>query len=97
VVSLNQQQVDEFNRIACDSMHILDDGTLKGIANPVRIGMADKHELSAYSVGTEVGLTFGYANQLDQFFTRAEPLKMLKIRPITQEGPLENELLLAAA
>jgi len=65
--------------------------TFKGIKilSPLELGLTDG---KSYPDDTEVGITFGYANQVQQFFYRTEPLVVVDVQTLMPGAPLKNEI-----
>lgn len=94
-VQIDKQQLAAFNDLAHEQMHVLNGGTLPGITPVLEIGVA-KENMEKFPVDAEVGITFGYSDQLAQFYTAARPLEVLKTQVMAPGVELENELLAAA-
>ena len=54
---------------------------MTGISRHVGREIAVYGNVSQFSVGQEVGITFGYSGQLEQFFQRAIPFQLLDVVP----------------
>lgn len=90
-IHLNPAQVTAFNRLAHASMSVDDGRNLRGIAGNVSIGMVED-QLSTFPVGASVGVTFGYAGPISQFFEGRDPLAVVNLQVVGQQTVLENEI-----
>ena len=93
-VRLKEEQWLAFNRIARSKMGT-PDGNIAGIAPTLELGMREE-ELIKFPVGVEVGVTFGYSGPVQQFFTGAEPLRVMDLKVIKPEVELVNEITVSA-
>ena len=90
-VRISPGHLQAFNNIARTQMKTVSDEYLQGIAPICDFGMT-KEELNQYPTGAEVGITFGYAPVVEQYFTGANPLKVMKIEIMRPEVKLINEV-----
>lgn len=92
-VRVREDQLTAFNDIARNQMGTLD-GHLTGIAPVLKLGMTEE-ERREYPVGAEIGISFGYSGPINQFFTGAVPLKVIKLQVMDADTRLENEVVMA--
>lgn len=93
-VRINENQLAVFNNIVRRHMST-PDGHLNGITPVLELGMTED-KTKEYPIGSEIGITFGYAHTVDQFFTRATPLKVMKLQVMRPGVQLDNEVLVPA-
>ena len=95
-VHLNEHQRVAFNNIARMRMHV-SRRFMHGLRTcPVSLPPFIQVEIGEtssgrYPVGCEVGITFGYANLRDQYFS-ATPLIVMRYQVVEPGEPLENEV-----
>lgn len=95
-ISLNSDQVNIFNCLARESMSVDEGGNLGGVAQVLEIGVAPD-EFEEFPVGADVGVVFGYAGPIEQFFNGRDPLAVVDIKVITATTVLTNEVPRATA
>ncbi len=89
-IRINERQLVAFNKIAREEMAKVD-RSHPGIAPVLKLGMA-REDMKEFSIGAEVGITFGYAHSADQFFTGAEALKVMNLQLVKNGDRLKNEV-----
>lgn len=94
-IRINESQLAAFNAICNKQMGTAEGHNLKGIAPVLQLGVTEG-ELKEYPVGSEVGITFGYADPIDQFFAGATPLRVVKFQVMRPGILLDNEVLIPA-
>lgn len=66
--------------------------TGENLPDLIKLRLQKGEELANFAVGSSVGLTFSYADELEQFFTGAVPLRIKIKQPLDDDTILENEV-----
>jgi hypothetical protein len=84
-------------RINADQLNILNEMKLQLFADNLPITISDVifigvKKSKLYPVKAEVGITFGYADVLEQFEKGSRPLKLKSLKVISSDIHIENEV-----
>ena len=90
-VRINENQLVVLNGIVRE-YHRTSNNHFNGIASVLELGMTEE-ETKQYPINSEIGITFGLARVVDQFFAGATPIKVMRLQIMHQQGiKIDNEV-----